>query len=40
MEHWIRDGREGFNVNDNVMYVSKFNFNNKEEIIEVISTAK
>ncbi|NUF32302.1 hypothetical protein HUN28_19155, partial [Acinetobacter oleivorans] len=40
MEHWIRDGREGFNVDDNVMYVSKFNFNNKEKIIEVINTAK
>ncbi len=40
MEHWIRDGREGFNVDDNVMYVSKFNFNNKEKIIEVIRTAK
>ncbi len=40
MEHWIRDGREGFNVDDHVMYVSKFNFNDKEEIIKVISTAK
>lgn len=40
MEHWIRDGREGFNVYDNAMYISKFNFNNKGEIIKVISTAK
>ena len=40
MEHWIRDGREGFNVDDHVMYVSKFSFNDKEEIIKVISTAK
>ncbi|WP_253204456.1 hypothetical protein [Acinetobacter seifertii] len=40
MEHWIREGREGFNVYDNAMYISKFNFNNKGEIIKVISTAK
>lgn len=40
MEHWIRAGREGFNVYDNTMYISKFNFNNKGEIIKVISTAK
>ncbi|MCU4501922.1 hypothetical protein KTI78_01940 [Acinetobacter sp. WU_MDCI_Abxe161] len=40
MEHWIRAGREGFNVYDNAMYISKFNFNNKGEIIKVISTAK
>lgn len=40
MEHWIRASREGFNVYDNAMYISKFNFNNKGEIIKVISTAK
>ncbi|MCG9481590.1 hypothetical protein MCL30_07345 [Acinetobacter pittii] len=40
MEHWIRAGREGFNVYDNAMYISKFNFNNKGEIIKIISTAK
>lgn len=40
MEHWIRDDREGFNMDDHVMYISKFNFNDKEEIIKVISTAK
>lgn len=40
MEHWIRAGREGFNVYDNAMYISKFNFNNKEKIIKVISTLK
>ncbi|KQQ76221.1 hypothetical protein [Acinetobacter sp. Leaf130] len=40
MEHWIRAGREGFNVYDNAMYVSKFNFNNKDEIIKVISNSK
>ncbi|MDO7243331.1 hypothetical protein Q5M44_02120 [Acinetobacter pittii] len=40
MEHWIRAGREGFNVYDNAMYISKFNFNNKGEILKVISTAK
>ncbi|QXB47299.1 hypothetical protein [Acinetobacter seifertii] len=40
MEHWIRAGREGFNVYDNAMYISKFNFNNKGEVIKVISTAK
>lgn len=40
MEHWIREGREGFNVDDHVMYVSKFSFNDKEEIIKVISAAK
>lgn len=40
MEHWIREGREGFNVYDNAMYISKFNFNNKGEVIKVISTAK
>lgn len=40
MEHWIRAGREGFNVDDHAMYISKFNFNNKGEIIKVISTAK
>ncbi|SEO53845.1 hypothetical protein [Acinetobacter sp. yr461] len=38
MEHWIRSGHEGFNVDDYAMYVSKFNFNNKDEIIKVIST--
>ncbi|WP_228253326.1 hypothetical protein [Acinetobacter calcoaceticus] len=38
MEHWIRAGREGFNVYDNAMYIS--NFNNKGEVIKVISTAK
>ncbi|WP_000760106.1 hypothetical protein [Acinetobacter baumannii] len=40
MEHWIRASREGFNVFDNAMYISKFNFNNKEKIIEVIRTSK
>ncbi|MDV7427214.1 hypothetical protein R4460_15030 [Acinetobacter baumannii] len=40
MEHWIRASREGFNVYDNAMYISKFNFNNKEKIIEVIRTSK
>lgn len=40
MEHWIRASREGFNVYDNTMYISKFNFNNKEKIIEVIRTSK
>lgn len=40
MEHWIRSGREGFNVDDHAMYVSKFNFNNKDEIIKVISNSK
>lgn len=39
MEHWIRDSREGFNVDDNEMYISKFDFNNKEKIIEVISNS-
>ncbi len=40
MEHWIREGREGFNVYDNAMYISKFNFNNKGKVIKVISTSK
>ncbi|SSU97472.1 Uncharacterised protein [Acinetobacter baumannii] len=40
MEHWIRASREGFNVYNNAMYISKFNFNNKEKIIEVIRTSK
>lgn len=40
MEHWIRAGREGFNVDDNEMYISKFDFNNKEQIIKVIRASK
>lgn len=40
MEHWIRAGREGFNVYDNAMYISKFNLNNKEKIIEMIGASK
>ncbi|MEI5567713.1 hypothetical protein WBV44_09010 [Acinetobacter baumannii] len=40
MEHWIREGHEGFNVYDNAMYISKFNFNNKGKVIKVISTSK
>jgi hypothetical protein len=40
MEHWIRDGREGFNVYDHAIYISKFSLNNKENIIKLISASR